>query len=275
MKRLTNSITALFVVLGLAFSLAQSAQATGLLAKVKAKNSITVANTQGHAPWDFLDENNQLTGLGVELASEVAKRMGIENVEFVSARFADLIPGVKSGRFDLVIAGHTITDARKKIVDFSIPYMTVGTSIFVRSDDDSFKEFDDIAKRKIGVLAGSIQEKFLANEHADKAVQVSTYENPTQALSDLSFGRIDGVIYSDDAGAFIAKKKNLAVKRGVEVNREVNAMVYRKGENAFGKALNQALHSIIDDGTYAKLSAKWLGSINMAEELKKLSKTSQ
>lgn len=240
-----------------------------LLSKVRESNTLVVANTQGHAPWDFLDENNQLTGLGIELVREVAKRMEIANIEFVSARFTDLIPGIQSGRFDLVVAGHTITDDRLKIVDFSIPYMSVGTSIFVRKGDKRFTSFEDIAGRAIGVLAGSIQEKFLAEEHGDKNITVRTYENPTQALSDLSYGRVDGVIYSDDAGSFIAHEKNLGVVRGIQVNREINAMVYRKGEKAFGSALNEALDSIINDGTYSELSAKWLGDIDMAEEIKK------
>jgi ABC-type amino acid transport substrate-binding protein len=242
-----------------------------LMSKVSESNTLVVANTQGHAPWDFLDENNQLTGLGIELVREVAKRMKIENVEFVSARFADLIPGIQSGRFDLVVAGHSITEERLKIVDFSNPYMAVGTSIFVRKGDNRFRSFEHIAGHKIGVLAGSIQEKFLAEEHGDKNVSVRTYENPTQALSDLSFGRIDGVIYSDDAGSFIAQVKNLEVVRGVQVNQEINAMVYRKGEEAFGSALNAALDSIFSDGTYSELSAKWLGDIDMAKEVRKRS----
>lgn len=264
-KVLLGALTALAV------SWSTVASAEDLLTQVKNKGTLVVANTQGHAPWDFLNEKNELTGLGVALAKEVANRMNIEEVEFVSARFADLIPGVQSGRFDLVIAGHTITEERKKVVDFSTPYMVVGTSVFVRDDNESIVAFDDIANQKIGVLAGSIQEQFLADEHADLDVKVSTYENPTQALSDLAFGRIDGVIYSDDAGAFIAQEKQLAVKRGVQVNQEVNAMVYKKGEVAFGEALNAALQSIIDDGTYSRLSAEWLGSIDMAAELQAVS----
>lgn len=241
----------------------------GQLAKVKKANTLVVANTQGHAPWDFLDEKNQLTGLGVELAREVAKRMGVKGVKFVAARFADLIPGVKSGRFDLAVAGHTITPERKKVVDFSVPYMAIGTSLFVRKGDTRFKTMADISGRTIGVLAGSIQEKFLAKEFGDKKVKVKTYENPTQALADLAVARVDGVIYSDDAGSYIARKKGFDVVRGVQVNSEVNAMVYRKGEKAFGEALNKALSSIIADGTYTKMSKKWLGSIDMAAELKK------
>lgn len=264
-KVLLGALTALAV------SWSTVASAEDLLTQVKSKGTLVVANTQGHAPWDFLNEKNELTGLGIALAKEVASRMGIEKVEFVPARFADLIPGVQPGRFDLVIAGHSITEERKKVVDFSTPYMVVGTSVFVREDNQSIKDFDDIANQKIGVLAGSIQEQFLADEHADLDVKVSTYENPTQALSDLAFGRIDGVIYSDDAGAFITQEKQLAVKRGVQVNQEVNAMVYKKGEAAFGEALNAAFQSIIDDGTYSRLSAEWLGSIDMAAELQAVS----
>lgn len=266
--RLLRSALLFVALLGLT---APSAAQEDLLSRVKAKGTLTVANTQGHAPWDFLDENNKLSGLGIDLANEAAQRMGIDKVEFVPARFADLIPGIQAGRFDLVIAGHTITDERKKIVDFSDPYMVVGTSVFVRKGENTIATIDDIAGKTIGVLAGSVQEQYLADEHAGKSVTVRTYENPTQALSDLSFGRIDGVIYSDDAGAYIAQANNLDVVPAVQVNREINGMVFAKGEAAFGAALNAALRSIIDYGTYSRLAAKWLGSIDMGAELRSLS----
>lgn len=241
-----------------------------LLATVMTADTLRVANTQGHAPWDFLDDQNRLTGLGIDLANELAKRMEISTVEFLPARFSDLIPGIEAGRFDLVIAGHTITDERRQIVDFSIPYMVVGTSVFVREGDTAITRIEDIAGKSIGILAGSVQEQFLAEEFAGQGITVRTYENPTLALSDLSFGRVDGVIYSNDAGAYIAQVNNLAVVPAVQVNREVNAMVYRKGEAAFGTALNAALQSMIDDGTYSALSARWLGSVDMAAELRAL-----
>jgi ABC-type amino acid transport substrate-binding protein len=98
-----------------------------LLSRVKATGKIRIANTQGHAPWDFLNDKNELVGLGVDLGREVARRMGITNVEFIPARFPDLIPGVQANRFDLVIAGHSITEERAKVVSFSQPYMAIGT----------------------------------------------------------------------------------------------------------------------------------------------------
>ena len=121
----------------------------------------------------------------------------------------------------------------------------------------------------VGTLAGSITEGYLAAEHGDKKLDVRAYENAALALSDLAVGRVDAVIYSDDAGAYIARINALPVVRAVQVNREINAMVFRKGEDRFGQALNAAFRSIIDDGTYSSLSAKWLGSVDMAAELKK------
>ncbi|QRM33213.1 transporter substrate-binding domain-containing protein [Microvirga sp. VF16] len=123
--------------------------------------------------------------------------------------------------------------------------------------------------KSIGTLAGSITEKDLTENHANKKLDVRAYENATLALSDLAIGRADAVIYSDDAGAYIAKINNLPVRPAVPVNREVNAMVFKKGEKAFEEALNAAYTSIRDDGTYRALSAKWLGTVDMVAELKK------
>lgn len=240
-----------------------------LLSRVMSADTIRIANTQGHAPWDFLDEKNELVGLGVDLGREVAKRMGITNVEFVSARFPDLIPGIQGDRFDLVIAGHSITDERKKIVGFSLPYMAIGTSVFVRDGDERIKSLDDIDGKSIGTLAGSITEKYLNEEHADKELDIRAYENAMLALSDLAAGRVDAVVYSDDAGSYIAKINSLPVRPVVAVNKEINAMVFKKDEKAFEEALNAAFASILNDGTYSELSAKWLGTVDMAAELKK------
>jgi len=243
--------------------------ADDLLVRVREAGVLRVANTQGHAPWDFLDETNTLTGFGVEMARELARRMGVQQVEFIPARFADLIPGVEAGRFDLVIAGHTITDERKKIVDFSTPYMVVGTSVFARKDDASISRIEDLEGKTIGVLAGSVQEDFL-NTTFPGRVTVKTYENPTQALSDLAIGRSDGVIYSNDAGAFIALKNKLDVASGLQLDREVNGMLFAKNNPSFKAELDKAFQSMLEDGTISALSRKWLGSIDMAALLREL-----
>lgn len=237
-----------------------------VLARAQADGVLRVANTQGHAPWDFVDEAGELNGLGVDLAREIARRIGIAEVDFLPARFADLIPGIEAGRFDLVIAGHTITAEREEIVDFTDPYMVVGTSVFTPAEDASIGSLDDLPGKAIGVLAGSIQEGWLAENHPGQ-VTVRTYENPTLALGDLAVGRVDGVIYSNDAGSYIAAQRGLDVVAAVPVDREVNAMVVAQGQGNLREAVNAALAGMIEDGTYARMSAEWLGGLDMAAEL--------
>jgi ABC-type amino acid transport substrate-binding protein len=241
-----------------------------LLSRVKAAGAIRIANTQGHAPWDFLNDKNELVGLGVDLGRELAKRMGIADVEFIPTRFPDLIPGVQADRFDLVIASHIITEERAKVVGFSKPYMEVGTSVFIRKGDPRIKALDDIDDKSIGTLAGSITEKYLTENHANKKLDLRAYENATLALSDFAAGRVDALIYSDDSGAYIARINNLPVRPAVPVSKEVNAMVFKKGEIPFEEALNAAYTSIRDDGTYSALSSKWLGTLDMAASSRKL-----
>ncbi len=242
------------------------------LEKAREAGVLRVANTQGHAPWDFIDEKGELSGLGVEMTEEIARRIDVPKVEFVAARFADLIPGIEAGRFDLVVAGHTITEERRRIVDFSEPYMVVGTSVFVRKDDPRIASLDDLPGKTVGVLAGSVQEEYLAVNYPGGQVTVQTYENPTQALADLSFGRVDGVIYSDDAGAYLAQVRGLDVVPAVQVDREINAMVIQKGQTALKQAVDEALLAMIEDGTYSRLSSSWLGGLDMAAALKDLSR---
>ncbi|EYR83811.1 transporter substrate-binding domain-containing protein [Shinella sp. DD12] len=124
-----------------------------LLTPVKAAGTIRIPNTQGHVPWDFLDDKNEL--VGVELGREIAERMGIENVEFIPARFSDLIPGVQADRFALVIAGHSITEERANVAGFSQRYMAIGTSIFFRDGDERIRTLDNIDGKSAGTLARS------------------------------------------------------------------------------------------------------------------------
>ncbi len=236
------------------------------LARAQTEGVLRVANTQGHPPWDFIDETGELDGLGVDLAREVARRMGVAGVDFVSARFADLIPGLQAGRFDLVIAGHTITPEREEVVDFTDPYMVVGTSVFTAGTGTTIASLDDLPGTTIGVLAGSIQEGWLAENYPDQ-ITVRTYQNPTLALGDLAVGRVDGVIYSNDAGSYIAAQRDLDVVAAVPVDSEVNAMVVAEGQDSLREAVNAALAEMIADGTYARLSTEWLGGLDMAAEL--------
>lgn len=239
----------------------------GVLAQARARGVLRVANTQANPPWNFLDEKNQVVGYDVDVANEIAKRLGIAKVEFVGSNFQNFIPGVQSDRFDIVIAGQTVTAERKTQVDFSEPYQVNGVSIFIGASNTAIKTQADLAGKRIAVSAGSTQEQF-AREKIPNA-DVKTYENATLALTDVGLGRADAALVSRFVGAYLAEKNNLKVKptEGL-LNTEVNAMSFKKGETAFKTEVDKALAAMIADGTLTTISKKWLGGLDMVAELK-------
>lgn len=257
------------VMLGLLLGLAQVALGQGdLLARVKAVGVLRVANTQASPPWSMIDENKQLVGFDVDVANELAKRMGIPKVEFVAGRFADFIAGIEAGKFDIVISGQTITEERKKVVDFSNPYQAISVSVFTRpSRVGQFKGLDDVTGKRVAVTAGSTQEKF-AREQIRQA-SVKTYENGTLALLDVAFGRSDVGLFNRFVGSYLAQRNGLLVAPAFDLGVEVNAMSFRKGEGGFKAAVDKALAEMMGDGTFSTISRKWLGGQDMVAALTK------
>ncbi len=254
-----------------ATSSSSSSSTSDLLAQIKGKGVLRVANTQASPPWSMLNDKNQPEGYDVDVANDLAKRMGIPKVEFIASDFKSFILGIQSDKFDIAITGLSITDERKQQVEFSEPYEVNGVAIFVESSNSSIKSRSDLAGKKIAVSAGSTQEKFV-RENIPTA-EVKTYETATLALSDVSFGRADAALFSRYVGSYLASKNNLKVKPTQELlNVEVNAMALKKGQTAFKAEVDKALAAMVADGTLTTISKKWLGGLDMTEELKKLPK---
>lgn len=240
-----------------------------LLARIKTSGTLRVANTQASPPWSFIDERNQPAGYDVDVANDLAKRLGIGRVEFIASTFQNFIQGVQSDRFDIVISGQTVTEERRQQVDFSVAYQVNGVSIFVQSANTTITKQADLAGKRIGVTAGSTQERF-ARENIPGA-DVRTYENAILALTDLHIGRIDAALYSRFVGAYLVQKNGLKVKAAPGLlNSEVNAMSFKKDQATFKAEVDKAVAAMIADGALTTISKRWLGGLDMAEELKKL-----
>lgn len=242
------------------------AQGQDLLARVKAAGVLRVANTQASPPWSMIDDNKQLVGFDVDVANELAKRLGIPRVEFVAGRFADFIAGIEANKYDIVIAGQTITEERKKAVDFSNPYQAISVSVFTRpSRTGQFKSINDLNGKRVAVTAGSTQEKFV-REQVPGAIP-KTYDNGTLALLDVAFGRADAGLFNRFVGSYLAQRNGLLVAPAFDLGVELNAMSFRKGEAAFKAAVDKALADMIADGSFSAISKKWLGGQDMVAAL--------
>ncbi|MHA6631435.1 transporter substrate-binding domain-containing protein [Pseudonocardia sichuanensis] len=269
-RRLLPLLSGLIALVGVTTACSTGTQSSGdLLDRVRESGTLRVANTQANPPWNFLDEASRPVGYDVDVANELARRLGVAEVEFIPSNFQSFIEGVRADRFDVVISGQTITDERREQVDFSRPYQVNGVSIFVKAGESSIATLADLAGRSVGVSAGTTQEK-MAREQIDDA-DVRTYQNATLALTDLARGGVDAMLVSRFQGTFLAQQNDLPVEPAGELlEREVNAMTFQKDSPRFKQAVDEALAAMIDDGTLTRLSERWLGGLDMAAELAKL-----
>ena len=248
-------------LLGLMASLAvpaARAQTVDLLDRINSTGVIRIANTQASPPWSMLDENNKLTGYDVEMARELAKRMGVREIKFVGDTYKNFVEGLKTDKYDLVMNDMTPTETRRKQVDFSVPYGVEVFRIFVRKDNSDITSKATLKGKKVGVSTGSSNETW-ARENLTES-DIRGYDNGALIFNDIANGRIDAVIISHFGGMKYAQERGIPVKEvGEPLTYQLAAAALAKGQKPLQDAVNKALESMLKDGTVARLSDRFVG----------------
>lgn len=227
------------------------------------KDEIVVGLDDAFAPMGFRDESGNIVGFDVDLAKEVADRMGKE-VTFQPIDWSMKESELKAGNIDLLWNGYTITEERKKKVDFSEPYLNNKQVIVTLSDSD-IEVKGDLAGKKVGAQSQSsaidAMEKEAELYESFEGGEAITFEDNNQALMDLEAGRVDAVVADE-----ILVKYYIALKGedkfkvlGEDFGSEQYGVGIRKGESETVEAINKAFKEMKADGTMAKISEKWFG----------------
>ena len=201
-------------------------------------------------------ENNKLTGFDHDIAVAIADEMDLK-VKTETGAFDTLIQGVKSDRYDVLIASMTPNKERDKAVDFTDPYYTSGATMFVKNDSDC-EDPTAMKSPKIGVASGTTYQSFLKEE--GWASEIVTFTSDITALEDVETGRLDGAMTDRLVGLYQIDqaKRDLRVC-GEPLYTEEPAFAVRDGNTELRDELNEALADIKEDGTYAEISKKWFG----------------
>lgn len=228
------------------------------LQRVKAAGVIRIANTQSTPPWTFLDDSNKPAGYDIDMAYEVARRMGIPKVVFVADSFKNFVEGLKADKYDLVMNDLTPTVERQKQVDFSSPYGVEDFRIFVRKDNTDINSQAELAGKRVGVTTGSSNESW-SRAHLTKS-EIKTYDNGGLVFADLGNRRIDAVIISHFGGLKYANVNHLPIKEvGEPLTYQLSAAAMAKDEPSLQAAVNQAIAAMMADGTIEGIGKKWVG----------------
>jgi len=234
---------------------------SNLLEKIKSAGKIRVGLMGTYAPYNFLNDKHEVDGFDADVAKQVAKRLGVE-VEFITGEFSGLIEGLQKDKYDALVTQVTITDDRKKTMDFSEPYIKNAVNVIVKSDNTAIKSVDDFKDKKIGVGLGTNDEKYLRDVVLPKVgnFEIATYNDVITSLSDLNVGRIDATINNIFAIKPLLEKNHLDIKPvGEPIKEDVAGIAVRKNNPELVQALNKALDEMKSDGTFKEIFQKWFG----------------
>lgn len=226
--------------------------------ETKLADSYTVVTDNSFVPFAF-DDGGTHVGFDVDLMTAIADEVGFE-VSWETTNFDGIIPGLQTGAFDLAIAGITITDERKKTVDFSDPYYRSGILVGVPVDNTSIGGIDDLAGLTVASRLGSAPLDYLA-EHVPTANPLP-FEQLDQAYLAVEGGSADAVLYDAPNVEYYVSTGGAGKLKTVGELLEAQSygIAAPQGNEALLSAVNTALATLIEDGRYTKIYEEWFGT---------------
>ena len=224
------------------------------------KKVITIAADATWPPFEFISDKKELVGFSVDYMMAAAQEGGYE-VKMINAAWDGIFAGLVNKQYDAICSSVTITDERKKTMDFSIPYFTVSQAVIV-PNDSPVKTFDDLKGKTAGSQIGTT-----GTFTVDRAggINSKTYDEVGLAVEDLYNGRIDAVVCDDAvASNFIMENKDYKAKLKIALvldaadSAEFYGVAVRKGDQATLELLNKGIEGVKAKGIDKELIKKWI-----------------
>lgn len=251
MKKIICIALALIMTLGM----------TGLFASCGSKNekTLVMATNAAFPPYEYKD-GEKFAGIDVELAQAIADKLGMK-LEIQDVEFGSIVGGVESGKFDIGMAGMTVTEDRKKQVNFSDSYANGVQVVIVKADSAIQSPADITSANKIGVQQDTIGDIYASDTpenggYGEEAVV--RYKTGADAVQALVSGKVDCVIIDKEpAKSFVQANEGLKIL-DTEYTNEDYAIAINKSNTDLLDKINKALDELKKDGTVDKIVNKYI-----------------
>ena len=248
----SSSSTASSTASSAASSEAASSSAAAELATVEA-GKLTMATNATFPPYEMTTDTGAFEGIDVDTAQAIAEKLGLE-LQIDDMEFDAALLSVQQGKADIVMAGVTVTDERKAVMDFSDSYATGIQSIIVPEGSDIATP-DDLAGKKIGTQRGTTGYIYCSDDFGDE--NVVAYDSGLTAVQALNNGQVDAVVIDNaPAQEYVAANPGLVVL-DTSYAEEDYAIGMAKG-SALEDAINAALEELKADGTLQSIVDKYI-----------------
>ncbi|WP_181832664.1 ABC transporter substrate-binding protein [Bosea caraganae] len=248
----------------LGFALVPQLAAAGEIpAAIKAEGVLKLSINATYPPMEYKDpETNAFMGLDIELVDALAAKLGLK-VERTDGVFAQLIPALSTGRTAFILSGITDTPQRRETMDF-VNYMRAG-AMFYTLTSSSLKDPSELCGKKVATIRSTTypgQIKDWSDQNCvaagKAAIEVVGTESSPDARLQLKQGRADAAVQGGETIPFTSKQEGGIYRViGKPLTTVYYGAAFRKTDVAFRDAIADALQELINDGTYAKIFAKW------------------
>jgi len=247
----------LFLILTIFIAACGSKETTG--DKENSDKVYKVGVDTTYPPFEF-KEGDQYKGIDIDLINAIVKNQGFK-IELSPMDFGGIIPAMQANQLDVAIAGMSITDERKKIVDFSTPYFDAGLTVIVKNDNSNIKSADDLKGKTVAVKKGTTGAKYAQDNAAKLGIKVVQFNDSPAMFQEVANGNADALIEDYPVISYAIAQKDLGLKIvGDRLNGDQYGIAVLKGQNQdLLKKINKGIEELKKDGTYDKIVKSYLG----------------
>lgn len=234
--------------LALAFSLSSTA----------AEKKLVVATDTAFVPFEF-KQGDKYVGFDVDLWDAIAKELKLDYT-LKPMDFSGIIPALQTRNVDLALAGITITEERKKAIEFSDGYYKSGLQVMVRNNENDIKGISDLNGKVVAVKSGTGSVEYAKSNIKSKDLR--QFPNIDSAYMELGTNRADAVLHDTPNILYFihtaGKGRFKAVGDSIEAQQY--GIAFPKGSDDLREKVNGALKTLKENGTYNTLYKKWFGT---------------
>jgi len=228
-------------------------------AAIKDDGTLTVAMDASYAPNEFFDEDGKtIIGTDADLADAIGTVLGLD-VEKQNATFDSIIPGLAADKYDIALSSFTDTKEREETVDM-VTYLTAGTGFYTLADKPTeVTGVADLCGKTVAVQKGTVQQDDVEaqNEKCDDKIDLKVFTQQTDVDLAITSGRAQVAMADSPVASYAVKQSDGTLKStGEDYDTHPYGIAINK-KTELAPAIQAAVQTLIDDGTYAAILKKW------------------
>lgn len=211
-----------------------------------------------YPPFEF-EIDGEYTGIDIDIITAIAANQGID-IKFDAMDFGGIIPAMQANQLDIAIAGMSITDERKKVVDFSDPYFDAGLTLVVAAETTDIESIEDLKGKTIAAKNGTTGAKFAQEHEAEYGYKLVLFDDSPAMFQEVSNGNAVALIEDYPVISYAISQNDLDLQIiGERLNGDQYGIAVLKGKNSdVLQKINDGLQDLRDSGEYDKILAKYL-----------------